>query len=191
MIKKLAVYCGARDGQNPHYELVAKQLGVKMASKGIDLVYGGGRYGLMGAVARGVLEHQGNVYGVITKQLAGRGVGFDQLTNLQVVPDMDTRKKTMMGLADGMLALPGGLGTLEEISQAASWMTLGNNPKPVAFYNFDGYYDHLQGLLVKMNQAGFLEQRYVDSLYFGTDFDQILDFMNHYHAPLRRQYQSK
>lgn len=191
MIKKLAVYCGARDGVDPHYEQVAEQLGIKMADKGIDLVYGGGRYGLMGAVAHGVLKHEGSVYGVITKQLAGRGISFNHLTDLRVVSDMDARKKTMMNLADGMLALPGGLGTLEEISQAASWMTLGDNPKPIAFYNFDGYYDPLHDLLIKMHKNGFLEQRYVDSLYFSVDFDKILDFMNHYHAPLRRQYQSK
>ena len=93
-----------------------------------------------------------------------------------------------MKLADGMLALPGGLGTLEEISQAASWMTLGNNDKPIAFYNLNNFYAPLQKLLVEMNKAGFLEQRYLDSLCFSADFERVLSFMNDYRAPLRRQY---
>lgn len=188
MIKKLAVYCGSRAGKNPDYEKIAEQIGTKMAQRQIDLVYGGGQYGMMGAVARGVLDHDGTVHGIITKQLASRGVTFDAIADLRVVPDMDTRKKEMMQLADGMLALPGGLGTLEEISQAASWITLGDNAKPVAFYNLDGFYDSLRDQLVAMNRAGFMEQRYLDSLCFSDDFNQILDFMNGYRAPLRRQY---
>lgn len=191
MIKRLAVYCGARDGNDSRYQKAAHDLGITMAKHQIELVYGGGQYGLMGAVAQGVLDGHGVVHGVITKQLAGRGVTMKTITDLHQVDDMDTRKETMMKLADGMLALPGGLGTLEEISQAASWMTLGNNEKPVAFYNLNGFYTPLKGLLTEMNKAGFLEQRYLDSLYFSADFARILQFMNGYRAPLRRQYNNE
>lgn len=94
-----------------------------------------------------------------------------------------------MAMADGMLALPGGIGTLEEISQAASWITIGENPKPVAFYNQDGFYSPLEQVLKRMSHEGFLEKIYLDSMYFSDDFDQILDFMEHYHAPKYRTYE--
>lgn len=191
MIRRLAVYCGARDGRDSRYQEAAHKLGLAMANHQIELVYGGGQYGLMGAVAQGVLDGHGVVHGVITKQLAGRGVTMANVTDLHLVDSMDTRKEMMMKLADGMLALPGGLGTLEEISQAASWMTLGDNEKPVAFYNLNDFYAPLQDLLTEMNKAGFLEQRYLTSLCFSADFEQILHFMNGYQAPLRRQYKDK
>lgn len=191
MIRRLAVYCGARDGRDSRYQEVAHKLGLAMANHQIELVYGGGQYGLMGAVAQGVLDGHGVVHGVITKQLAGRGVTMANVTDLHLVDSMDTRKEMMMKLADGMLALPGGLGTLEEISQAASWMTLGDNEKPVAFYNLNDFYAPLRDLLTEMNKAGFLEQRYLTSLCFSVDFEQILHFMNDYQAPLRRQYKDK
>ena len=191
MIRRLAVYCGARDGRDSRYQKAAHDLGLNMAKHQIELVYGGGQYGLMGAVAQGVLDGHGVVHGVITKQLAGRGVTMKTVTDLHLVDDMDTRKETMMKLADGMLALPGGLGTLEEVSQAASWMTLGDNEKPVAFYNLNDFYAPLKGLLGEMSKAGFLEQRYLNSLFFSANFKEILDFMNSYQAPLRRQYKNE
>lgn len=188
MIKRLAIYCGALDGNDPIYKQQANELGKMMAKRQIELVYGGGKFGLMGAVARGVLDNGGQVHGVITQELADRGVLFDRLQDVQVTPNMDRRKEQMMQLADGMLALPGGLGTLEEISQAASWVTVGDNAKPVAFYNIAGFYDELKVMLTKMNTAGFLEKPYLDSLYFSADFDKILQFMDNYHAPAYRQY---
>lgn len=191
MIRRLAVYCGACDGRDSRYQKAAHDLGLNMAKHRIELVYGGGQYGLMGAVAQGVLDGHGVVHGVITKQLAGRGVTMKTVTDLHLVDDMDTRKETMMKLADGMLALPGGLGTLEEVSQAASWMTLGDNEKPVAFYNLNDFYAPLKGLLGEMNKAGFLEQRYLNSLCFSADFKEILHFMNSYQAPLRRRYKDE
>ena len=191
MIRRLAVYCGACDGRDSRYQKAAHDLGLNMAKHQIELVYGGGQYGLMGAVAQGVLDGHGVVHGVITKQLAGRGVTMKTVTDLHLVDDMDTRKETMMKLADGMLALPGGLGTLEEVSQAASWMTLGDNEKPVAFYNLNDFYAPLKGLLGEMNKAGFLEQRYLNSLCFSADFKEILHFMNSYQAPLCRRYKDE
>lgn len=188
MIKKLAVYCGALNGNNPVFLQRAEELGKAMAAHQIELVYGAGQYGLMGAVARGVLNNGGVVHGVITRELAERGVLFHQLHDVQITDNMDKRKEKMMQLADGMLALPGGLGTLEEISQAASWVTIGDNSKPVAFYNINGFYDDLKQMLVKMNTAGFLEKKYLDSVYFGDRFAEILRFMNNYQVPAHRQY---
>ena len=101
---------------------------------------------------------------------------------------MDKRKDTMMNLADGMVALPGSIGTLEEISQAISWTAIGDNAKPVAFYDYAGFYDYLDKLLKRMNQDDFLENIYLDTVYFGTDFDKILQFMEDYQAPAYRKY---
>ena len=175
MIKKLAVYCGARAGNRPEYTKAAYNFGKKMADHQIELVYGGGKFGLMRAVADGVLEKN-------------RGAAYDEVQDFRVVPNMDKRKDTMMNLADGMVALPGSIGTLEEISQAISWTSIGDNAKPVAFYNYEGFYDYLDKLLKRMNQDDFLENIYLEAIYFGTDFDKILQFMEDYQAPAYRKY---
>lgn len=188
MIKRIAVYCGARDGNNPIYDQEAERFGKWLVKNNIELVYGGGAFGLMGKIARTVLNNGGSVHGVITKELADRGAIFRELPDVKIVPNMDIRKQTMMKLADGMLAFPGGLGTLEEISEAASWTTVGDNTKPVAFYNFRGFYDSLQVLLKQMNQAGFLETPYLNSICFSGQFDEILKFMDNYQAPAHRSY---
>lgn len=187
-IKKLAVYCGALEGKDKHYMVEAEKLGEWLADHQIDLVYGGGQHGLMGAVARGVLANGGKVHSVITQELYDRGVSLDGVTDRQIVANMDIRKEKMMALADGMLAFPGGVGTLEEISQAASWVTIGDNKKPVAFYNYRDFYANLKNQLVVMNQAGFLEDEYLKSIYFGDRFDDILEFMESYQAPGHRTY---
>lgn len=116
MIKKLAVYCGARAGNRPEYTKATYNFGKKMAEHQIELVYGGGKFGLMRAVADGVLENGGIVHGIITEELKDRGAAYDKVQDFRVVPNMDKRKDTMMNLADGMVALPGSIGTLEEIS---------------------------------------------------------------------------
>lgn len=188
MIKRIAVYCGARDGNDPVYDMEAERFAKWLVANNIELVYGGGVFGLMGKIARTVLENGGVVHGVITEELADRGAIFRELPDIQIVPNMDIRKQTMMRLADGMLAFPGGLGTLEEISQAASWTTVGDNEKPVAFYNFRGFYDSLEQLFQQMNRAGFLEDPYLNSLCFSGSFDEILQFMTDYQAPAHRSY---
>lgn len=188
MIKKIAVYCGAREGNSPEYAKAAYNFGKKMAEHQIELVYGGGKFGLMRAVADGVLENGGIVHGIITEELKDRGAAYDKVQDFRVVPNMDKRKDTMMNLADGMVALPGSIGTLEEISQAISWTAIGDNAKPVAFYNYDGFYDYLDKLLRRMNRDDFLENIYLNAIYFETDFDKILQFMEDYQAPAYRQY---
>ncbi|MDK8086521.1 TIGR00730 family Rossman fold protein [Lactobacillus paragasseri] len=188
MIRKIAVYCGARSGNRPEYAKAAYEFGKKMADHQIELVYGGGKYGLMRAVADGVLENGGIVHGIITEELKDRGAAYEKVQDFRVVENMDRRKDVMMKLADGMVALPGSIGTLEEISQAISWTAIGDNAKPVAFYNYDGFYDNLDKLLKRMNKDDFLEDIYLDTIYFETDFDKILQFMKDYQAPAYRKY---
>ncbi len=188
MIRSLTVYCGANMGSDPQLVAAAKEFGQQLAQHDISLVYGGGRFGIMGTIARAVMDNGGTVHGVITTELRDRGAALDNLTTLEVVPTMDIRKQQMMKLGDGMVALPGGVGTLEEISEAASWTTIGDNHKPAAFYNVDGYYDPLKAMFYKMHEKGFLEQSYLDSLYFTDSLNQLLNFMNNYHAPDYRHY---
>lgn len=188
MIKSLTVYCGANTGNDPRIVAAAKEFGRQLARHQLSLVYGGGHFGIMGTIARAVIDNGGNAHGVITTELRDRGTALDNLTTIEVVPNMDIRKQQMMKLGDGMVALPGGVGTLEEISEAASWTTIGDNHKPAAFYNIDGYYDPLKAMFLKMNEKGFLEKSYLDSLYFTDNFDDLLAFMNNYQAPDYRHY---
>lgn len=188
MIKRIAVYCGARDGNDPAFDQEAQRFGEWLVAHDIELVYGAGAFGLMGTLARTVLKNGGMVHGVITTELAQRGAIYKELPDVKIVPNMDIRKQTMMHLADGLLAFPGGFGTLEEISEAASWTTVGDNKKPVAFYNFADFYDPLNELFKRMNKAGFVEDPYLNSVCFSDQFDQILTFMQKYHAPAHRRY---
>lgn len=188
MIKSLAVYCGAHLGNDPIYQARAAAFGKKMAQNGIELVYGGGKYGTMGVIANAVLDNGGKVHGVITRQLYERQTALDRVEDLKIVSNMDVRKDLMMDLADGLVALPGGIGTLEEISEAFSWMSLGDNAKPTALYNVNGFYDPLRNMLRRMHDTGFLEQSYLDAIHFAYSFDDLMKFMNHYRAPARRQY---
>ena len=187
-IHRIAVYCGANAGNDPHFIREAKRFGEQMAQHHIELVYGGGKYGMMGAVANAVLDNGGQVHGVITQELADRGTALERLSDLQIVPNMDIRKQKMMNLADGMVALPGGYGTLEEISEAISWTTIGDNHKPAAFYNYEGFYDPLHNMLRHMYYKGFAEKSFLDAIYFANHFDELIDFMTHYQAPAHRQY---
>lgn len=188
LIKKLAVYCGARPGCNQEYIDMADAFGTAMANHGIDLVYGGGRFGLMGTVANAVLDHGGKAYGVITKELYSRNTSLDRLTDLKITGNMDLRKEAMMQMADGLVALPGGLGTAEEVIQAASWTGVGDNAKPVALYNYNHFYDALRKQFEIMNQEGFLETEYLEAVCFADDFESMIEFMNDYQAPHYRQY---
>lgn len=188
LIKRLAVYCGARPGCNSEYIDLAAEFGKAMARQGIDLVYGGGKFGLMGTVANAVLDNGGAAYGVITKELYERNTSLDRLTDLKITPNMDVRKETMMEIADGLVALPGGLGTAEEIIQAASWTGVGDNAKPVAFFNYNHFYDTMREQFEVMNQEGFLEDEYLDAISFADNFEEMIDFMNRYQAPGFRQY---
>lgn len=156
MALRLCVYCGSNAGASPTYLEAARQLGVAMTNRGIGLVYGGGNVGLMGALADTVLEGGGDVIGVIPEQLKRAEVAHDTLTQLHVVGSMHERKALMAELADAFVALPGGLGTFEEVFEVLTWNQLGLIAKPVVLYDVDGFFGPLMTMLDAAVDAGFV-----------------------------------
>lgn len=154
--RKLCVYCGSGTGRNPAYMGAARVLGKAMAEAEIGLVYGGGSLGLMGEVARSVMEHGGHVTGIIPEFLANRERMLTEVNELIVTTDMHQRKMTMFARASGFVALPGGLGTLEELSEISTWAQLGQHRKPIILCNTEGYWDPLVTLLDHMRAEKFI-----------------------------------
>jgi uncharacterized protein (TIGR00730 family) len=138
--RRICVYCGANAGASPEFVAAAQLLGGELARQGIGLVYGGGRVGLMGAVADAVMAAGGEVIGVITEQLLGAEVGHDAVTHLEVVPSMHERKARLNELADGFVVLPGGFGTVDEFAEMLTWNQLGIIAKPVVLFDVAGYW---------------------------------------------------
>lgn len=156
--RTLCVYCGSGNGRNPAYVEAARQLGEAMAKAGIGLVYGGGSLGLMGEVARTVLGNGGHVTGIIPEFLANRERMLTDVNDLVVTPDMHSRKMTMFARASGFVALPGGLGTLEELAEITTWAQLGQHRKPIILCNIAGYWDPLVTLLDHMRAEAFIRE---------------------------------
>jgi uncharacterized protein (TIGR00730 family) len=156
--RKLCVYCGSGSGRNPAYLAAARQLGKDLAEAGIGLVYGGGSLGLMGEVARSVLENNGHVTGIIPEFLASRERMLTDVNDLVVTPDMHSRKMTMFARSSGFVALPGGLGTLEELAEISTWAQLGQHNKPIILCNVAGYWDPLVTLLDHMRAETFIRE---------------------------------
>lgn len=154
--RKLCVYCGSGNGRNPAYMEAARTLGKAMAEAEIGLVYGGGSLGLMGEVARSVLEHSGHVTGIIPEFLANRERMLTDVNELVVTADMHERKMTMFARSTGFVALPGGLGTLEELAEISTWAQLGQHQKPIILCNVEGYWDPLVTLLNHMREERFI-----------------------------------
>lgn len=150
----VCVYCASRHGTSESYTLAARALGAGLATEGWDLVYGGGRVGLMGEVADAALRGGSLVTGVITTHLLALEVGHDTVSELVVVPDMAERKREMFERSDAFVVLPGGIGTLEELFEVWCWTTLGLHDKPVVMVNVDGYFDHLIAFLRHSIEAG-------------------------------------
>lgn len=155
-IRRLAVYCGAATGKHVAFADAARACAQAMVSNEVDLVYGGGRLGLMGLMADSVLEFGGRVYGVIPNALADLEVAHEGLTKLDRVANMHERKARMTELADAFLALPGGIGTLDELFEAWSWNVLGYHAKPLALLNVDGFWDGLVEFIDHATETGFL-----------------------------------
>jgi uncharacterized protein (TIGR00730 family) len=171
----VAVYCGSRFGDAPAFETSAQTLGRLIAEGGGTLVYGGGRVGLMGSVADAVLAAGGRVVGVIPQALMDREVGHRGLTELQVVQTMHERKQRMAEQADAFIALPGGIGTLEELYEMWSWQQLGYHDKPVALLNVDGYYDALLEFSRVMHARGFVSDAQYAALMVDDDPARLLE----------------
>lgn len=160
----VCVYCGSRHGSRPEYTEAARALGTAIGERGWQLVYGGGKVGLMGEVADAVLAAGGRVVGVIPEALEKLEVGHRGLHELHVVPTMHIRKQMMAERADAFLALPGGIGTFEELFEVWTWRQLGYHDKPIGLLNVAGYYDGLQAFLQQSVQSGFIGPWQMDLL---------------------------
>jgi uncharacterized protein (TIGR00730 family) len=156
-LRSLAVFCGSSRGNDERYAEVARECGATLGRRGIELVYGGGAIGLMGAVADACLAEGGRVVGVIPVGLFSREVGHTGITTLHEVASMHERKELMYDLADAFLGLPGGLGTLEEVAEVTTWAQLGLHAKPVALLDVGGFWSGLVAQLDQMVEAGFLK----------------------------------
>jgi len=152
----ICVYCASSPGNRPEYRQVAWDIGVLLAQKGIRLVYGGGHIGLMGVLADGALSAGGTVIGVIPRMLVERELGHPGITELHVVRDMHERKTMMASLADAFIALPGGWGTLEELTEMVTWNQLGLHTKPIGLLNVRGYYDPFVQMVEAMVAEAFV-----------------------------------
>lgn len=156
-LRAVCVFCGSSRGFDDRYAAAAAELGALLAARGIELVYGGGSVGLMGALADACLAQGGRVVGVIPKGLFRREIAHQGVTELHEVGSMHERKQLMYDLADACIALPGGLGTLEELAELATWTQLGLHGKPIALVDVDGFWQPLAGQLDRMVDAGFLK----------------------------------
>ena len=176
-LSSVAVFCGSRFGTDPAYEAAAVEVGRTLAGRGITLVYGGGRVGLMGAVADAAVAAGGEVVGVIPRSLDEREVAHAGLTELHVVETMHERKAIMADRAEAFLALPGGMGTLEEITEQWTWTQLGIHAKRSAFYDVNGFWRPLSTLVDSMVETGFLTPEHAALVSFGTDLESLLDLL--------------
>jgi uncharacterized protein (TIGR00730 family) len=155
-IKTVCVYCGSGPGTNPRFIESAIALGKALAENGIRLVYGGGSIGLMGALATSVLDHGGAVTGIIPDFLTSREHALTRVQEMIVTPDMHERKRLMFERSDAFIALPGGIGTLEELVEQLTWQQLGRHSKPILIANIDGFWEPLLALLIHMRATQFI-----------------------------------
>ena len=176
-MKRLAIYCGSATPADPLYLDLARDVGRTLAERGIGVVYGGGRLGLMGAVADAALAADGEVIGVIPQALVDAEVAHRGLTELHVVGGMHERKAAFTDLSDGFITLPGGTGTMDELWEALSWAQLGYHAHPVALLNVAGYYDALISFWDKMGEVGFLRAQHRDLLIVAETLDVLLERM--------------
>ena len=185
-MNRLAVYCGSASPADPRYVALAETVGRELAQRGIGVVYGGGRLGLMGAVARGALAAGGEVIGVIPEALVSGEVANHDCTELHVVTDMHQRKAAFTRLSDGFLTIPGGVGTMDELWEAVSWAQLGYHAKPVGLLNAFGFYDHLIAFNQHMIAVGFVRPAHQAIIIAECELDLLLERMASHqpHTPI-------
>jgi uncharacterized protein (TIGR00730 family) len=180
---RLCVFCGSNAGQDPVYLNTARALGEALAASGIGLVYGGASVGLMGAVADAVLDKGGDVIGVMPKALVDKEIAHKGLSDLRVVGSMHERKALMAELADGFIALPGGLGTFEELFEVWTWAQLGYHRKPCALLNAGGFYDKLTDFLDDVVERGFVKPIHRAMLIVENDPAVLIQAIRAYEPP--------
>lgn len=176
----ITVYCGANNGSKESYKEAGVELGMWIAKNHDSLIYGGGNLGLMGLIADTVLEHGGKVIGIIPEFLVERELAHQGLTQIKIVENMQVRKLEMIELGDCYIALPGGLGTLEEIAEVISWARLGQNSNPCIFYNSTGFYDKLKDFLIHMVEEDFLSREDFDKILFANNIEEMDAFIKTY-----------
>jgi uncharacterized protein (TIGR00730 family) len=182
-VKSICIYCGSAAGTNPAFLTEAIRAGTLIAKAGVTLVYGGGRVGLMGAVADAALAAGGTVVGVMPADLVSQEIAHTGLSELRVVNSMHERKWAMAELADGFLCLPGGPGTFEEIFEQWTWALLGFHAKPCGFVNVAGYYEPLRAAIRNMVENGFLQPQYGEMLIYARDTEEALQRFEIYVPP--------
>jgi uncharacterized protein (TIGR00730 family) len=187
-MNRLAVYCGSATPADPRYVALAGMVGEELARRGIGVVYGGGRLGLMGALATSALEAGGEVIGVIPEAMVAAEVANMDCTELHVVATMHERKQAFTDLSDGFLTLPGGVGTMDELWEAVSWAQLGYHSKPVGLLNAFGFYDGLIAFAEHMAGVGFVREAHRGILIAENGLGALLDRMAAYqpHTPIFR-----
>jgi len=176
-LRRVCVFCGSKHGARPEYADAARAMGETLAAGGIGLVYGGGRVGLMGVVADAVLDAGGEVIGVIPDHMSDREIAHYGLTDLRIVASMHERKALMYELSDGFVALPGGLGTLEELFEITTWSQLGLHAKPTGLLDVDGFYSPLVAFLDQLVTEGFVHERHRRLLRVATDPVALLELL--------------
>jgi uncharacterized protein (TIGR00730 family) len=183
-MKRVTIFCGSSTGSEGVFTDQAKVLGEKLAQQNIQIIYGGAKVGLMGAVADAAIAHGGQVTGVIPNFLRSKEIAHEGLTELLIVDSMHERKMKMHELSDGIIALPGGFGTLEELFEMLTWAQLGLHKKPIGLLNVNGFYDSLNVLLQNMVAKGFLKDINYKMLLISGNIDDLLQQMQRYIAPM-------
>ena len=182
-MRSVCVFCGSSPGTRPAYHRAAQQVGERLAGRGLRLVYGGGRVGLMGAVADAALQAGGEVIGVIPEALLRKELGHPGLSHLHVVDSMHERKALMAELADAFIALPGGYGTLEEFCEVLTWSQLGIHQKPCGLLDVEGFYTPLWMLIEHAVAEGFVHPDHRALVLRDVDADRLLDALERYTPP--------
>lgn len=182
-MKSICVFCGSSDTVHADYISAAHQLGKTLAGRGIRLVYGGGKTGLMGAVANGAVEAGGEVIGIMIPSMNTPALAHTGLTRMEVTPDMHGRKARMHELADGYIALPGGFGTWDELFETITWAQTGAHEKPVGMLNVKNYYSHMLAAMDHAVSEGFIFAEHRQAVFCNSNPQQLLDAMETYKHP--------
>jgi uncharacterized protein (TIGR00730 family) len=182
-MQRLCVFCGSNPGASPNYIEAARQIAKALVTRGLELVYGGGSIGVMGALADSVIEQGGKVIGIIPRPLWDREVGHGGLTELRLVKTIHERKALMTELADGFIALPGGIGTLEEFFEIWTWAQLGIHTKPCGLLNVSGYFDSLLAFLEHAVSEKFILDRHREMVLVEANVETLLERLMAYRAP--------
>ncbi len=182
-MKRVCVFCGSASGSRPLYAETARQFGTRLASRGLDLVYGGGHVGMMGILADGILAAGGHVIGVIPRGMVEKELAHESVTQLHVVETMHERKALMAELSDAFVALPGGTGTLDELFEILTWRQLRYHNKPIGMLNVAGYYDSLLAWIDTAFAEGFIKEKYRGLLVVEREGTVLLDRLEGRQSP--------